>query len=249
MSLIRLDELILKKGLVESRSMAQRLISEGKVIFEDGTIPTKPGKKVSETINLELLERPKFVSRAGEKVEAFIDAYSIEVTGKSTLDVGASTGGFTDCLLQKGATSATCVDVGHSQLHPKLLNDERVSNHEGINARNLTPDMLPQPHYPLIVMDLSFISIRLVLPALWPILETGGTLISLIKPQFEASKEECNKTKGIIKDPRIHQRILKEVEAFILGELPGAEIIGQIDSPIKGGDGNKEFLIGINKKH
>lgn len=247
MPLVRLDELMVKKGLVDSRSLAQSLIKRGEVKSIDGTTLLKPGKKIDASMELLPLTLPPYVSRAGEKLAAFLKQFALNPENQHILDVGASTGGFTDCLLQHGACSATCIDVGHSQLHKKLLHDERVSNFEGINARHLTADMLPFQSYPLIVMDLSFISIRLVLPQIWPLLAAHGTLVALIKPQFEATQEECNKTKGIIKDPKIHNRILKSMKQFIQSTFSPSKIIGLIESPIQGGDGNKEFLIGVHK--
>lgn len=242
----RVDELLVLKGLCESRAKAQALIMAGKVRIGDHCID-KPGRKIPEETLLSIDQPPPFVSRAGEKLNAFLEAYPLSVEGCAILDIGASTGGFTDCLLQRGAASATCVDVGRAQLHHKLLTDPRVTNLEKINARHLKADQLPQPTYPFIVMDLSFISLKKVLPQAWALLQSSGHLIALIKPQFEATKEEVDKGQGIIKDPEIHARIHKEIVRFALEELPDSALIGSLDSPIKGTDGNQEFLIGLRK--
>tara|TARA_B100001248_G_scaffold262737_1_gene262042 strand:- start:45745 stop:46488 length:744 start_codon:yes stop_codon:yes gene_type:complete len=243
----RVDELLVSKGLCESRAKAQALIMAGKVRSGDHRLD-KPGKKIPEDTPLTVEQPPPFVSRAGEKLDAFLKEYPIAVENCDILDIGASTGGFTDCLLQRGANSATCVDVGRAQLHHKLLTHPKVTNLEKLNARHLTAESLPLADYPLIVMDLSFISLTKVLPNIWQFLRPGGHLIALIKPQFEASKEEVSKGQGIIKDPEIHARIQQEILDFAQQELLGSELVGQIDSPIKGTDGNQEFLIGLRKQ-
>ncbi len=241
---IRLDELLVAKGLADSRSQAKALILAGKV--RSGTERLdKPGRSVTEDTPLKVQQPPRFVSRGGEKLEGFLDQFEIDITGLRVLDVGASTGGFTDCSLQRGAISATCVDVGRAQMHNKLIQDERVTNLEKTNARHLQPGDLPHDDYPLIVMDLSFISLTKVLPAVLQFCAPGGRLIALVKPQFEARKAEVDAGKGIIRDDAIHQRVLQQIKDFALSELPGAQLIGTMDSPIKGTDGNKEFLMGL----
>lgn len=245
---IRADELLLKQGLCESRSQAKNLILSAKVTLNSILI-TKPSKMIPSNSLLTLSSPPPYVSRAGEKLEAFLNHFNIDPSNKHILDIGASTGGFTDCLLQKHASSATCVDVGHSQLHPKLLQDPRVTNLEKVNARTLPPSLLPYPSYDIIVLDLSFISLTKVLSHIWSFLKPSGILIALIKPQFEATKEEVDHASGIIKDPSIHNRILNELLQFCLTHLPNATLIGHIPSPIKGTDGNQEFLIGLNKNY
>ena len=241
---IRLDELLVAKGLADSRSQAKALVLAGKV--RSGTERLdKPGRSVPEDTPLEVQQPPRFVSRGGEKLEGFLDQFEIDITGLRVLDVGASTGGFTDCSLQRGAISATCVDVGRAQMHNKLIQDERVTNLEKTNARHLQPGDLPHADYPLIVMDLSFISLTKVLPAVWQFCAPGGRLIALVKPQFEAEKAEVDAGKGIIRDDAVHQRVLRQIKDFALSELPGAQLIGTMDSPIKGTDGNKEFLMGL----
>lgn len=241
---IRLDELLVENGQAASRSQAKALILAGKVLLGTERLD-KPGRSLPADTDLTVEQAPRFVSRGGEKLEGFLDQFEISMAGMHVLDVGASTGGFTDCSLQRGAASATCVDVGRAQMHNKLLQNPRVTNLEKTNARHLKPGDLPQDSYPRIVMDLSFISLTKVLPAVWHFLEPGGCLIALVKPQFEARKEEVDAGRGIIRDPTVQDRVLGEIRDFALSELPGAELIGTMDSPIKGTDGNREFLIGL----
>ncbi|WP_269526650.1 TlyA family RNA methyltransferase [Coraliomargarita parva] len=243
---IRLDELLVAQGLADSRSQAKALILAGKVLLGTERVD-KPGRTLPADSVLTVEQPPRFVSRGGEKLEGFLEQFGISVEGCHILDVGASTGGFTDCCLQRGAVSATCVDVGRAQMHNKLIQDERVTNMEKTNARHLQPGDLPRDTYPRIVMDLSFISLTKVLPAVWQFIEPGGILIALVKPQFEARKAEVDAGKGIIRDPDIHQRVLAEVTDFALAELDGSELVGTIPSPIKGTDGNTEFLIGLKR--
>ena len=242
----RLDELLLAKGLADSRSQAKALILAGKVKLGTERLD-KPGRSFPQDSELTVEAPPRFVSRGGEKLEGFLDRFDISVQGLPILDVGASTGGFTDCCLQRGAISATCVDVGRAQMHNKLIQDDRVTNLEKTNARHLQPGDLPQPTYPRVVMDLSFISLTKVLPAVWQFIEPGGCLIALVKPQFEAEKNEVDAGRGIIRDEAIHERVLATIQNFALRELPGAELIGTMDSPIKGTDGNREFLLGLRR--
>ena len=243
---LRLDELLVVKGLVDSRSQAKALILAGKVKLGTERLD-KPGRSLPEDSEVWVEAPPRFVSRGGEKLEGFLDQFGISMEGLPLLDVGASTGGFTDCSLQRGAVSATCVDVGRAQMHNKLIQDERVTNLEKTNARHLQPGDLPRDRYPRIVMDLSFISLTKVLPAVWQFLEPGGCLIALVKPQFEAEKREVDAGRGIIRDEAIHERVLAQIKEFALRELTGAELIGTMDSPIKGTDGNREFLLGLKK--
>jgi 23S rRNA (cytidine1920-2'-O)/16S rRNA (cytidine1409-2'-O)-methyltransferase len=207
----------------------------------------KPGKEFPSDIELTVEQPPRFVSRGGEKLAAALAAFALDVRGAHVLDVGASTGGFTDCALQAGAADAVCVDVGRAQLHARLRADPRVTNLEKINARHLRPSDLPRPAFDLVVMDLSFISLKSVLPAVWPCLRPGGTLVALVKPQFEAGKAEVDKGRGIIRDAAVQQATLVAVRDFALAELPGAVLLGTIDSPIAGADGNREFLLGLRR--
>lgn len=242
----RLDELLVTRGLAESRSQAKALIMSGRVLHGTERLD-KPGKEFAGDIELTVEQPPRFVSRGGEKLQGFLDRFSIDVRGAHLLDVGASTGGFTDCALQAGAADAVCVDVGRAQLHPRLQNDPRVTNLEKINARHLTAADLPRASYDAVVMDLSFISLRSVLPAVWPLLRPGGLLIALVKPQFEAGKAEVDKGRGVIRDAAVQDAVLAGIRSFALEQLPGAALVGSMDSPITGTDGNREFLLGMRK--
>lgn len=244
---IRLDELLAARGDVDSRSQAKGLILSGRVRL--GTeVLDKPGKLLPSDAEIWIVQPPRFVGRGGEKLEKALDTFKIDCEGVHVLDIGASTGGFTDCVLQRGASSATCVDVGHSQLHGKLRADPRVTNLEKTNARYLKRDDLPRNSYDLIVIDVSFISLRLILPAVWPFLTENGYLVALVKPQFEAAKKEADRAGGVIKDVAIQERILHEIETFSRDELPGSGVIGHIDSPIRGAQGNREFLLVLRKE-
>lgn len=243
---VRADELLVRQGICETRSQAKHLILSGKV-FYNKEIVENPGKMFVKNTILEAKAMP-FVSRAGEKLEGFLNHFSIDVIDKYALDVGASTGGFTDCLLQRGASSVTCVDVGHGQLHTKLLHDPRVKNFEKINARNLTAEQIGGQLFEIIVIDLSFISLTKVLPNVWELLKDGGILIALIKPQFESTREEVSKNWGIIRDTKIHDQVIRKIIKFSEEKLLKSNLIGYIASPIKGGDGNQEFLIGFRKE-
>jgi 23S rRNA (cytidine1920-2'-O)/16S rRNA (cytidine1409-2'-O)-methyltransferase len=208
----------------------------------------KPGKDYPVDLELTVEQPPRFVSRGGEKLAGFLEKFTVDLRGATMLDVGASTGGFTDCALQAGAVSAVCVDVGRAQLHAKLTNDPRVTNLEKINARHLKPGDLPRNSFDVVTMDLSFISLKAVLPAVWPFLRDRGTLIALVKPQFEAGKTEVDKGRGVIRDRAVQDAVLADVTAFALAQLRGAVLIGSMDSPITGADGNREFLIGLQKR-
>src|SRR5690625_2351597 len=189
---LRLDELLAARGEVESRSQAKGLILSGRVRL--GTeVLDKPGKMLPSDAEIWIVQPPKFVGRGGEKLEKALDEFKIECEGVDLLDIGASTGGFTDCALQRGAASATCVDVGHGQLHSRLRSDPRVTNLEKLNARHLTAEDLPLSSYGLIVIDVSFISLRLILPPVWPFLAENGFLIALVKPQFESDRKEAER--------------------------------------------------------
>jgi len=244
---IRLDELLVAQGLTDTRSRAKALILAGKVKLGTDRLD-KPGRSLPADAPIEVESPPRFVSRGGEKLEGFLDQFKIDVTGLRHLDVGASTGGFTDCCLQRGTISATCIDVGRAQMHNQLIQDQRVTNIEKTNARYLKIGDLPFENYPLIVMDLSFISLTKVLPAVWQFLAPEGRLIALVKPQFEAEKREVDAGRGIIRDDAIQQRILASIQSFALEQLIGATLIGTMDSPIKGTDGNREFLMGLTRR-
>ena len=243
----RLDEILVARGLAESRTQAKALIMSGRV-FSGTERLDKPGREFGDTGAFRVVQPPRFVSRGGEKLEAALVQFSLGLKGANVLDVGASTGGFTDCVLQAGASSVVCVDVGRAQLHPKLRADPRVVNIEKLNARNMTPGDLPRPDFDFVVMDLSFISLRTVLPAVWPLLRRGGTLVALVKPQFEAGKAEADKGRGVIRDRSVQEGVLDAVRDFALTRLAGAELVGSMDSPIEGADGNREFLLCLRRR-
>ncbi|MFZ9840020.1 MAG: TlyA family RNA methyltransferase, partial [Opitutaceae bacterium] len=207
MKRLRLDELLLLRGLAESRAQAQALILAGRV-SHGTTRLEKPGKAVPEDLVVSVAQPPRFVSRGGEKLVAALAHFALDLRGAQVLDVGASTGGFTDCVLQAGAAAVTCVDVGRAQLHARLRADPRVTNLEQVNARHLRASDLPRSEYDAIVMDLSFISLTAVLPAVWPLLRPGGTLVALVKPQFEAGKAEVDRGRGVIRDPAVQDAAL-----------------------------------------
>ncbi len=243
---MRADELLVVRGLASSRTLAQALILAGKVRTGPDSVVAKSSQKISVESQLTVEQPPKFVSRGGEKLEGALAHFAIEVKGLHALDVGASTGGFTDCLLQRGAASVTCVDVGQAQLHSKLRSDARVTNFERLNARELPAATLPHKEYPIVVMDVSFISLTTVLPSVWSRLAVGGWLVTLVKPQFEATRQEADKGRGIIKDPLVHGRIVREIAAAA-ASMPGAKVLGSMDSPILGGEGNREFLLAVQR--
>ncbi|HET7536306.1 MAG TPA: TlyA family RNA methyltransferase [Candidatus Didemnitutus sp.] len=243
----RLDELLVARGLSESRSQAKALIMSGRVRHGTDRLD-KPGKEYPADFEITIDQPPRFVSRGGEKLAAYLEKFSVDLSGAHVLDVGASTGGFTDCALQAGAAAVTCVDVGTAQLHDKLRRDPRVTNFEKLNARNLQPGDLPQKNYDALVMDLSFISLKSVLPAVWTFLRPGGTLVALVKPQFEAGKAEVDRGQGVIRDDGVRTRVLAEVREFALRELAGAHLHGEMECPIHGADGNREYLLGLTKK-
>ena len=211
------------------------------------TINQQPARKPSDRVNpgdqLALAGGEKYVSRGGLKLEHALRAFQVEVAGRTAIDLGASTGGFTDCLLQHGATKVYAVDVGQGQLAWKLRQDPRVVVMEKTNARNLEPGNFPQPFLPadLIVIDCSFISLTKILPTAAGLLQPAGKIIALIKPQFEAGKAEADKGKGVITDPAIHARVLRELEEFA-AKQPFMSWRGTIESPLLGPAGNKEFF-------
>jgi 23S rRNA (cytidine1920-2'-O)/16S rRNA (cytidine1409-2'-O)-methyltransferase len=242
----RLDEILVARGLAESRTQAKALIMSGRV-FRGTERLEKPGREFAEECEISLERPPRFVSRGGEKLAAALERYAIDLTGGHVLDVGASTGGFTDCALQAGAASVVCVDVGRAQLHARLRADARVVNLEKVNARRLLPSQLPRSEFDAVVMDLSFISLRTVLPAVWPFLRDGGTLVALVKPQFEAGKAEADRGRGVIRDASVREAALASVRDFALARLQGATLVGSMDSPIEGADGNREFLLCLRR--
>lgn len=245
-SKIRLDELLVARGLAESRSQAKALIMSGRVLHGTQRLD-KPGKEYPVGLEITVEQPPRFVSRGGEKLAGFLAQFPVDLRGAHLLDVGASTGGFTDCALQAGAASAVCIDVGRAQLHARLRADPRVTNIEQINARHLKPGDLPRQDFDAVVMDLSFISLKAVLPPVWPFVRKNGVLIALVKPQFEAGKSEVDKGRGVIRDSAVQEAVLADIIRFALLELNGSVLFGSMDSPITGTDGNREFLIGLRK--
>jgi 23S rRNA (cytidine1920-2'-O)/16S rRNA (cytidine1409-2'-O)-methyltransferase len=234
----RVDALLVARGLCESREQAKRLVLAGEVRSGDRVVD-KPSAKFPEDAPLEVKEKPKYVGRGGLKMEGALAEFGISPAGWTCLDIGASTGGFTDCLLQHGAAKVHAIDVGTNQLAYKLRTDPRVVVKEQFNARGLEVSTLGEK-VRLIVMDLSFISLTKILPAAFGVLEEGGFIVCLIKPQFELEREDIGKG-GIVRDPELHQRAVEKIRAFVTGEL-GREWKGLIDSPITGTDGNREFL-------
>ena len=234
----RLDVLVASLGLCDSREQAQRLIIAGEVLVKGQPI-TKPGTKVDDALPITVKNKPKYVSRGGLKLEGALLAFPVKAEGKVCLDIGSSTGGFTDCLLQNGATRVHAVDVGTNQLVWKLRNDPRVIVKEQFNARYMTPEDLGEK-VQLIVSDVSFISLTKILPAAYNCLAEGGDMLVLIKPQFELQPEDIGPG-GIVRDPELHRRAVDKIRDFVTQEL-GKEWMGVADSPITGMEGNKEFL-------
>lgn len=243
----RADLLLVERGLAESREKAKVLILAGKVFYSlDGKNfhrVSKPSQTLPPSAEFKVEEDLPYVSRGGLKLEQALNFFEVDPSGLVCLDVGASTGGFTDCLLQRGAKRVYAVDVGKGLLHPKLREDPRVVVLEGINARYLTPSYFPEK-MDLITVDVSFISLKKVLPALKELLKDNGLIIALIKPQFELSPKEVKK--GIVRDPKLHFKVVNEIWEF--AKDLGFEPLGVVESPILGAKGNKEFLICLRLK-
>ncbi len=240
----RLDLALLKLGIVPSREQAKRLIMAGEVSVMGKRI-TQPGWLVADLQQIAVRERPKFVSRGGLKLEGALVHFGIDVTGMTALDVGASTGGFTDCLLQRGAVKVFAFDVGTNQLAWKLRSDSRVVSREQFNLRHMRPEDIGQ-EVDILVADLSFISLTLVLPAVLQALRSGGQALVLVKPQFELSREEIGKG-GIVREPELHAKACSRIEEFVKAQ-PELEWRGLIESSIQGTEGNREFLAWFGKK-
>jgi len=234
---VRVDQLLVERGLADSREKAQALILAGDVMI-DGQKADKPGRSVAGDCQVELLARLPYVSRGGVKLAAALDHFAVDVTGRMCLDVGSSTGGFTDCLLQRGAARVWAIDVGRGQLDWKLRNDPRVEVREGVNARFLTPQDIPE-RFDLAVCDASFISTTILLPAIVPLLRENGEMIILVKPQFESARGEVGKG-GIVRDPALHQAACDRVR--VCAEKLGFHT-AVIESPLLGAEGNREFLL------
>lgn len=234
----RVDVLLVGRGLCDTREQAKRLVLAGEVRSGDRVID-KPSSKVPGDAPLEVKEKPKYVGRGGLKLEGALDAFGIDPAGRVCLDIGASTGGFTDCLLQRGAERVHAVDVGTNQLVWKIRSDPRVVVREKFNARSLVEADLGE-RVSLVVIDVSFISLTKILPAAFGVLETGGDVVPLVKPQFELDREDIGRG-GIVRDAALHDRAVAKVRGFV-EEALGREWRGLIDSPITGTDGNREFL-------
>lgn len=241
---MRADQALVDRGLVESRAKAQALIMAGKVFSGERRIE-KAGQPVTEETALEVRGQDHpWVSRGGLKLAKGLETFAIDPTGMIGLDVGASTGGFTDVLLTHGAVKVYAVDVGRAQLHQKLRVDERVVVLEQTNARHLTAEIIPDAP-DIVVCDASFIGLEKVLPAALGLAKPGAILVALIKPQFQVGKGEVGKG-GVVRDPDLHARVCHEVEAWLSGTM-GWQILGLTESPITGPEGNVEFLIGARK--
>jgi 23S rRNA (cytidine1920-2'-O)/16S rRNA (cytidine1409-2'-O)-methyltransferase len=238
---VRLDQLLVDRGLVESRTRAQALIMAG-LVFSNEQRLDKAGLKVADDLALDVRGQDHpWVSRGGLKLDHALAHFNLDVSGAVALDVGASTGGFTDVLLTRGAAKVYAVDVGHGQLAWKLRNDARVVVMEKTNARHLDRALVPDP-IDLVVCDASFIGLEVVLPAALALAKSGAHLVALIKPQFEVGKDRVGK-KGVVSDPALHQEVCDRIAAWV-ADMPGWSVLGIVESPIKGPEGNVEFLIG-----
>jgi len=232
---------MVQQGLTASREKAKRLIIAGKVSV-NGQVVDKPASSVAEADVVEVREKEPFVSRGGVKLEKAIDAFQVPLAGRTAADIGASTGGFTDCLIQRGVTKVYAVDVGKGQLDWSLRNDPRVVVLEGVNARYLTKASIPE-EVDIATIDVSFISLEKILPAVKEIVKPGGSVIALIKPQFEAERRQIKK--GVVKDPAVHESVVKKIREKAIAE--GFQAAGVVESPILGPAGNKEFFIYLKK--
>lgn len=242
-SRLRLDQALVDRGLCPSREKAKRAVMAGQVRINQ-QLAHKASELVSETDSLSLEGAEKYVSRGGQKLEHALRYFQVDVSDRSAVDLGASTGGFTDCLLQHGAAKVYAVDVGHGQLAWKLRQDSRVVVMEGVNARALTAESFQSSFQPvdLVVIDCSFISLRKIIPTSIALLGPSGKIIALIKPQFEAGKAEADKGAGVIRDPEIHRRVVDELARFV-NELPGLRWVAVTASPVLGPAGNREFFV------
>jgi len=241
----RLDKLLVERGLTESREQARRLIMAGAVVVNEQRVD-KPGSLVDAKAPLRIKDdvRSRYVSRGGDKLEAALHAFALDVTHAIALDVGASTGGFTDCLLQHGAAKVFAVDVGYGQLAWSLRQDPRVVSLERCNIRTLTSDMLPETPT-LAVIDASFISLTLIVPKVLSLIAPQGTVVALIKPQFEVGKGKVGKG-GVVRDPTLHTEVVERLRTQAEGWQ--VEVRGVIESPLLGPRGNKEFFIYLQKR-
>ncbi len=237
---VRIDRLLVERGLADSREKAQALVMAGQV-FVDGKLVDKPGRIVAPGLQLRVEPLgPVYASRGGIKLAAALDHFGIEVREAYCLDVGASTGGFSDCLLQRGASHVTALDVGRHQLSWRLRNDSRVEVRDGVNARYLSQEDFTRK-FDVICIDVSFISLKKVLPAIFRLVRPGGHVLALIKPQFEVGMGEVG-SGGIVRDPRKHRAVISSLRDW-LGAFPEIDVQGVTESPITGAEGNVEFFI------
>jgi 23S rRNA (cytidine1920-2'-O)/16S rRNA (cytidine1409-2'-O)-methyltransferase len=236
----RLDADLVARGLTASRAEAQQLIGAMRVLV-NGAVADKPARMVAAADQVLISgPPPRFVGRGGLKLDHALDVFGIDVTGMRALDAGASTGGFTDCLLQRGAAHVVAVDVGHGQLHERLVADRRVTSIERTNIRTVDVEAIGGL-VDLVVADLSFISLRLVIEPLVGVCQPGAPMVMLVKPQFEAGRAEVSRGRGVISDPEVHRRVGLEVEQALIDA--GCRVAGWTDSPISGADGNRELLV------
>jgi len=230
---------MVRRGLVASRAEAARAIEANSVLV-NGAVAEKSSRLVDPADAVVVQQRARFVSRGGEKLDAALDAFAIDVGGMRVLDAGASTGGFTDCLMQRGAAHVVALDVGHGQLHPKIRADRRVTVFARFHVADVTADAIGGD-VDLVVADLSFISLVRVMSPLIGVCRPAGQLVLLVKPQFEAGRAEVDRGSGVIRDPAIHARVRDEVSSALVDQ--GCEVVGCSDSPITGAQGNREFLV------
>ena len=245
---MRLDQALMERGMFESREKAKRAILAGQIRVNDQRA-SKASDSVREQDTILVKERDRYVSRGGHKLEHGLKTFGLKVTGIRAVDLGASTGGFTDCLLQHGAECVVAIDVGKGQLAWKLRQDSRVTSMEGTNARYVTPTLLADDIGPadLVVVDCSFISLEKILPAAVGLLRNGGHVVALVKPQFEAGKQEVDRGAGVIRDPQIHQRILRHLRHYVADKLDMVWV-AETESPLRGPAGNIEFLVCLEKR-
>jgi 23S rRNA (cytidine1920-2'-O)/16S rRNA (cytidine1409-2'-O)-methyltransferase len=236
----RLDAELVRRGLAAGSTEAHTSVAAGRVLV-NGAVADKPGRLVAPS-DAVVVEGPpaRFVGRGGQKLDAALDRFGLDVAGLDVLDVGASTGGFTDCLLQRGARRVVALDVGHGQLHPRIRGDGRVVVLERTNVRDATPATIGGL-VEMVVADVSFISLTVIIPVLVTLCQPGSPMVLLVKPQFEAGREEVARGRGVITDPAIHERVQATVTSAL--EAAGASVVGWMDSPIHGGEGNRELLV------
>ena len=239
----RIDQALVERGFFESRERAQRAIMAGEVRAGDRVF-AKPAEMIGIDATISVSEAPKFASRGALKLSGALDHFGIDVGGKTALDIGASTGGFTDCLLQRGAAKVFAVDVGHGQLAWKLRNDPRVVVIEKVNARFLSREHVPED-VDLCVIDVSFISLTLILPRAFELVTKNGMIVALIKPQFELERKDVGRG-GIVREPALHEKAQRKIVKFVEGA--NYDVVGLVPSPITGADGNQEFFICIRKR-